>query len=86
MKKVVKKEIIKRFNASIIYPILDSEWVSLVQCVYKKEGRMVVESVHNELIPTKTMTSWRICMDYRKLDKAIKKDHFSMRFIDCWTD
>lgn len=37
MQKVVKKEIIKCFYKSVVYLILDSEWVSPVQCVPKKE-------------------------------------------------
>ena len=36
----------------------------------------------NELIPTKTVTDWRVCIDYRKLNKATKKDHFPLLFID----
>ncbi|KAK9044818.1 hypothetical protein V6N11_058709 [Hibiscus sabdariffa] len=38
MKDVVRKEILKWLDASIIYPISDSEWVSPVQCVPKKGG------------------------------------------------
>ena len=52
MKEVVKKEIIKWLDAEIIYPILDSSWVSPVQCVPKKGGMTVVENENNELIPT----------------------------------
>ncbi|XP_070057930.1 uncharacterized protein [Nicotiana tomentosiformis] len=38
MKEVVKKEVIKLLDASIIFPISDSNWVSRVQCVPKKGG------------------------------------------------
>ncbi|MDV3194107.1 MAG: hypothetical protein Q8835_03660, partial [Sweet potato little leaf phytoplasma] len=38
MKEVVKKEVIKWLDVGIIYPIADSNWVSPVQCVPKKEG------------------------------------------------
>ena len=44
MKDVVKKEIIKWLDASIIYPISDSSWVSPVQCVPKKGGITVIEN------------------------------------------
>lgn len=56
MKEVVKKEIIKWLDATVIYPISDCEWVSAVQCVPKK-GKMVVATYEkNELIPTRTVT------------------------------
>ncbi|KAL4271777.1 hypothetical protein GQ457_13G016270 [Hibiscus cannabinus] len=74
MKKVVMKEIIKWLDAGIIYPISDISLVSPVQCVPKKGGKTVVTNEANELLPTRTVTGWRICMDYRKLNKATKKD------------
>jgi hypothetical protein len=51
MRQVVKKEVIKLLDAGIIYPVLDSEWVSPVHCVPKKEGLTVVKNEKNELIP-----------------------------------
>ncbi|XP_062118923.1 uncharacterized protein LOC133832623 [Humulus lupulus] len=86
MKEVVKKEIIKWLDAGIIYPISDSSWVCPVQCVPKKGGITVVENEDNERIPTRTVTGWRICMDYRKLNKATRKDHFPLPFIDQMLD
>ncbi|EOY32541.1 Retrotransposon gag protein, putative [Theobroma cacao] len=32
------------------------------------------------------MTGWRVCMDYRKLNKAIMKDHFPLIFNDQMLD
>ena len=86
MKEVVRKEVIKWLDAGIIYPILDSSWVSLVQCVPKKGGITIVENEHNQLIPTRTITDWRICTDYRKLNKATRKDHFLLPFMDQMLD
>ena len=86
MKKVVKKEIIKWLDTGIIFPISDSSWVSHVQCVPKKGGTTVVENVKNELIPTRVVTRWRICMDYRRLNKNTPKDHFSLPYIDQMLD
>ena len=51
MREVVKKEVLKLLDARIIYPVLHSEWVSLVQVVPKKGGITVVENSKNELIP-----------------------------------
>jgi hypothetical protein len=69
-------------HAGIIYPVPHSEWVSLVQVVPKKGGMTIVKNEKNELIPQRTVTGWRMCIDYRKLNKTIKKDHFPLSFID----
>ena len=37
MKEVVRKEILKLLEAGIIYPVADSDWVSPVHCVLKRE-------------------------------------------------
>jgi hypothetical protein len=45
MRVVVKKEVLKLLKAGVIYPISDSEWVSLVQVVPKNGGMTII---HNE--------------------------------------
>ncbi|GJW55185.1 DNA-directed DNA polymerase [Tanacetum coccineum] len=70
IKEVVKKEVIKLLDAGLIYPISDSPWVSHVQVVPKKGGMTVVKNEKDELIPLRTVTGWRICIDYRKLNNA----------------
>nr|GEX43022.1 reverse transcriptase domain-containing protein [Tanacetum cinerariifolium] len=80
--EVIKKEVIKLFDAGIIYPISDSPWVSPVHCVPKKGGMTVIKNEDNELIPTRLVTGWRVCIDYRKLNDATRKDHFSLPFMD----
>nr|GEX56736.1 DNA-directed DNA polymerase [Tanacetum cinerariifolium] len=80
--EVIKKEVIKLLDAGLIYPISDSPWVSPVHCVPKKGGMTVVTNEDNELIPTSLVTGWRVCIEYRKLNDATRKDHFSLPFMD----
>nr|GEY50717.1 reverse transcriptase domain-containing protein [Tanacetum cinerariifolium] len=78
---VIKKEVEKLLDAGLIYPISDSPWVSPVYCIPKKGGFTVVENEENELIPTRLVTGWRVCIDYQKLNEATHKDHFPL-FMD----
>eukprot|EP00253_Pinus_taeda_P019666 PITA_19666 len=64
LREIVKEELQKLLNAGFIYPISDSEWVSPLVIVPKKNGK------------------WRVCVDYRALNKATQKDHFPLPFID----
>nr|XP_016485837.1 PREDICTED: uncharacterized protein LOC107806228 [Nicotiana tabacum] len=57
-------------------------WISPVQVVPKKGDITVVKNEDNELIPTRTVTGWRMCIDYRRLNDATRKDHFLLPFID----
>ncbi|GJS80906.1 reverse transcriptase domain-containing protein [Tanacetum coccineum] len=79
---VIKKEVEKLLDARLIYPISDSPWVSPVHCVPKKGGITVVKNDDNDLIPTRLVTGWRVCIDYRKLNEATRKDHFPLPFMD----
>ncbi|GJV37829.1 reverse transcriptase domain-containing protein [Tanacetum coccineum] len=80
--RLMDQEVIKLLDAGLIYPIFDSPWVSPVHCVPKKGGMTVVENEDNELIPTRLVTGWRVCIDYRKLNDATRKDHFPLPFMD----
>ncbi|GJR05159.1 hypothetical protein Tco_0528143 [Tanacetum coccineum] len=79
---VIKKEVEKLLDAGLIYPISDSPWVSPVHCVPKKGGMTVVTNDDNELVPTRLVTGWRVCIDYRKLNEATRKYHFPLPFMD----
>ncbi|XP_070031121.1 uncharacterized mitochondrial protein AtMg00860-like [Nicotiana tomentosiformis] len=48
----------------------------------KEGGMTVVTNDKNKLIPTRTVTGWRVYMDYRKLNKVARKDHFPLLFLD----
>ncbi|GJU22805.1 reverse transcriptase domain-containing protein [Tanacetum coccineum] len=82
MQEVVKKEIVKLLDTGIINPIADSPWVSPIHCVPKKGGLTVVTNKNDELVPTRTVTGWRVCINYRKLNEATVKDHFLLPFMD----
>ncbi|GJS24373.1 reverse transcriptase domain-containing protein [Tanacetum coccineum] len=80
--EVIKAEVIKLLDAGLIYPISDSPWVSPIHVVPKKGGMPVVTNESNELIPTRLVTGWRLCIDYRKLNDVTRKDHFHLPFMD----
>jgi len=82
MQEVVRGEVIKLLDAGIIYPISDSRWVSPIHVVPKKAGMTVVQNKEGELVPTRVQLGWRVCIDYRKLNTATRKDHFPLPFID----
>lgn len=64
MKEIVETKLQKLLNVGFIYPISNSQWVSPLVVVSKKNGK------------------WRICVDYRELNKATQKDHFPLPFLD----
>nr|GEV78380.1 reverse transcriptase domain-containing protein [Tanacetum cinerariifolium] len=79
---VIKQEVLKLLDAGLIYLISNSPWVSPIHCIPKKGGFTVVENKENELIPTRLVTGWHVCIDYRKLNEATHKDHFLLPFMD----
>nr|GEZ60579.1 reverse transcriptase domain-containing protein [Tanacetum cinerariifolium] len=48
----------------------------------KKGWFTVIENEKNELILTRLVTGWRVCIDYQKLNEATRKDHFPLPFMD----
>ena len=42
----------------------------------------MIKNEKNDLIPTRTVTGWRMCIDYRKLNEATIKDHYPLPFMD----
>ena len=82
MKEVVRKEVLKWLNAGFISAISDNTWVNPVHVVPKNGGFTIIRNEKNELIPTRTVTGRRVCIDYKKLNTATRKDHYSLPFID----
>nr|GEW98226.1 putative reverse transcriptase domain-containing protein [Tanacetum cinerariifolium] len=70
---VLKNEIVKLLDSGLIYPILDSSWVSPIHVVPKKKGISVVLNDDNELIPSHTVTGWRVCIVYT--------DHSALKYL-----
>ncbi|GKE08905.1 reverse transcriptase domain-containing protein [Tanacetum coccineum] len=72
----------KLLDTGIIFPIANSPWVNPIHYVPKKGGITVDTNENDELVPTRTVTGWRVCIDYRKLNEATAKDHFPLPFMD----
>jgi len=56
--------------------------VSPIHVVPKRAGVTVVQNKEGELVPTRVQSGWRVCIYYRKLNTATRKDHFPLPFID----
>jgi hypothetical protein len=58
MQEVVRTEVIKLLDAVIIYPILDSKWVSPIHVVPKCAGLTIVKNKDDELVSANLYSVW----------------------------
>ena len=42
----------------------------------------LIKNEKDELISTRTITGWRMCIDYNKMNNATRKDHYPLPFMD----
>ncbi|GFZ02210.1 hypothetical protein Acr_15g0008180 [Actinidia rufa] len=76
-------QILKGHRKSLGWTIADLHGISPLMCthrIYLEEESKPNE--HNELVPTRVQTGWRMCIDYQKLNAATRKDHFPLPFLD----
>ncbi|GKB69360.1 reverse transcriptase domain-containing protein [Tanacetum coccineum] len=79
---VVKDETIRLLDSGLVYPILDSSWVSLIHVVPKKGGMTVVLNEDNELIPSRTVTGWRVFLPNPNYTRRSREDNLHLPLWD----
>ncbi|KAL4379251.1 hypothetical protein GQ457_02G022480 [Hibiscus cannabinus] len=88
---------LRQHKEALGWTIADIKGISPTICMHKilldenhkptvDAQRRLNQAMKDVLIPTRTVTGWRVCMDYRKLNKATRKDHFPLPFIDQMLD
>ena len=65
--EVVKKEIIKWLAFGVMYLLQIVVWYALFS-MKKKGGMTIVLNERNEHVAVRSITGWRVCMDYQKLN------------------
>ncbi|GKA69612.1 reverse transcriptase domain-containing protein [Tanacetum coccineum] len=79
---VVKNEVVKLLDSGPIYLILNSAWVSHIHVVLKKGGMTVVLNDNNELIPSRTVTGWRVILPNFDRTRRSRKDDIHLSLWD----
>ncbi|GJZ32924.1 reverse transcriptase domain-containing protein [Tanacetum coccineum] len=79
---LVKAEIVKLLDVGVNLRYLKLSLDKSDTCRSKKGDMTVITNEKNELVPTRTITGWRVCIDYRKLNDATRKYDFPLPFIN----
>ncbi|GJW27559.1 reverse transcriptase domain-containing protein [Tanacetum coccineum] len=69
-------KVLKSHKRAIAWKISDIKGIDPQFCM------TVVTNEDNELIPTRLVTEWCVCIDYQKLNDSTRKDHFPLPFMD----
>ncbi|GJV50365.1 reverse transcriptase domain-containing protein [Tanacetum coccineum] len=72
----------KSFPIIISSKLYEKEKMSLLQVLEKRKGAITWKMSNIKGISPSYFTGWRVCIDYRKLNDATRKDHFPLPFID----
>nr|GEW85054.1 reverse transcriptase domain-containing protein [Tanacetum cinerariifolium] len=79
---IIAKDLKDREKTALIKVLKSHKQALAWQLSDIKGGFTVVENKENELIPTRLVMGWRVCIDYQKLNDATRKDHFPLSFLD----
>nr|GEX74306.1 hypothetical protein [Tanacetum cinerariifolium] len=83
--------VLKSYKRAIAWKLSDIKGIDPEFCTHNilmeedfepAGGFTVVENEDNEVILTRLVTGWRVCIDYLKLNEATRKDHFPLLFMD----
>nr|GFC23446.1 DNA-directed DNA polymerase [Tanacetum cinerariifolium] len=83
-------KVLKSHKRAIAWKLSDIQGINpefythkiLMEEDYKPTVQHQRRNEENELIPTRLVIGWRVCIDYRKLNEATRKDHFPLSFMD----
>nr|GFA05939.1 reverse transcriptase domain-containing protein [Tanacetum cinerariifolium] len=73
--------VLKSHKRAIAWKLFDIKGIDLEFCSHK----ILMEEDFkpaNELILIRLVMGWRVCINYRKLNEATRKDHFPLPFMD----